>query len=110
LTGLLASTYIDGMSNQAALAEAASGQDPAAGLRAARALRELAERLEALQVGNARDHGWSWQEIAVFLGVSKQAVHKKYAKLLAGRSAGSVILRGMGRPGMSEPRAGDDGV
>lgn len=61
------------------LAEAASGSDPAAGLRAARALRELAERLEALQVANARAHGWSWQEIAFFLGVSKQAVHKKYA-------------------------------
>jgi hypothetical protein len=61
------------------LAEAASGPDPAAGLQAARELRELAERLEALQVANARQRGWSWQEIAVFLGVSKQAVHKKYA-------------------------------
>ena len=61
------------------LAEAASGPDPAAGLQAARELRELAERLEALQVANARKHGWSWQEIAVILGVSKQAVHKKYA-------------------------------
>ncbi len=61
------------------LAEAASGPDPAAGLQAARELRELAERLEALQVANARKHGWSWQEVAVFLGVSKQAVHKKYA-------------------------------
>ncbi len=70
------------MSNEVALAEAASGQDPAAGLRAARALRELAERLEALQVRNAREHGWSWQEVAFFLGVSKQAVHKKYAGLL----------------------------
>jgi hypothetical protein len=110
LTLLQASTYIDGMSNQTALAEAASGQDPAAGLRAARALRELAERLEALQVGNARDRGWSWQEIAVFLGVSKQAVHKKYAKLLAGRSADSVILRGMSRRGIRQPEAGDDGV
>jgi len=67
------------MSNEVALAEAASGPDPAAGLRAARALRELADRLEALQVQNARDRGWSWQEIAIFLGVSKQAVHKKYA-------------------------------
>ena len=61
------------------IAQAASGPDPAQGLRAARELRELAERLEALQVYNARDHGWSWQEIAFFLGVSKQAVHKKYA-------------------------------
>jgi len=67
------------MSNEVALAEAASGPDPAAGLRAARALRELADRLEALQVQNARGGGWSWQEIAIFLGVSKQAVHKKYA-------------------------------
>jgi hypothetical protein len=36
------------MSNEVTLAEAASGQDPAEGLRAARALRELAERLEIL--------------------------------------------------------------
>jgi len=61
------------------LAEAASGADPATGLQAARELRDLAERLEALQVKNARAHGWSWQEIAFFLGVSKQAVHKKYS-------------------------------
>ena len=61
------------------LAEAASGSDPAEGLRAARALRELAERLEGLQVNNARAHGWSWQEIAFFLGVSKKAVHKKHS-------------------------------
>jgi predicted transcriptional regulator len=74
------------MSNEVALAEAASGPDPAAGLRAARALRELADRLEALQVQNARDRGWSWQEIAVFLGVSKQAVHKKYASGAGPRS------------------------
>jgi hypothetical protein len=67
------------MADETALAEAASGSDPGTGLRAARALRELAERLEALQVDNARAHGWSWAEIAVFLGVSKQAVHKKHA-------------------------------
>jgi hypothetical protein len=76
------STYIDDMGDETALAEAASGSDPAEGLRAARALRELAERLEALQVDNARARGWSWQEIAFFLGVSKQAVHKKYASRL----------------------------
>ena len=60
------------------LAREASSRDPAVGLRAVRALRELAERLEALQVASARDRGWSWQEIAVCLGVSRQAVHKKY--------------------------------
>ena len=80
------------MSNEVALAEAASGPDPAAGLRAARALRELADRLEALQVQNARERGWSWQEIAMFLGVSKQAVHKKYAAGPGSRS------RRRGRP------------
>ena len=80
LTLSLASTYVDTMSEGVVLAEAASGRDPAEGLRAARALRLLAERLEALQVDNARAHGWSWQEIAFFLGVSKQAVHKKHAK------------------------------
>jgi hypothetical protein len=85
------------MSNEVTLAEAASGQDPAAGLRAARALRDLAERLEALQVGNARAHGWSWQEIAVSLGVSKQAVHKKYAGQLAGEPARSISRRVVGR-------------
>ncbi len=70
------------MGNETLLAEAANGQDPAQGLRAVRALRELAERLENLQVNNARMHGWSWQEIAFFLGVSKQAVHKKHSRRL----------------------------
>jgi hypothetical protein len=93
------------MSDEIALAEAASGQDPAAGLRAARALRELAERLEALQVGNARANGWSWQEIALFLGVSKQAVHKKYAQMLAGQPA--QIL---GRRAARRRHSGDDRV
>lgn len=60
------------------LAREASSRDPAVGLRAVRALRELAERLESLQVENARAQGRSWQEIAACLGVSKQAVHKKY--------------------------------
>ncbi|GAA0318029.1 MULTISPECIES: RNA polymerase subunit sigma-70 [Actinoallomurus] len=66
------------MNDGVQLAQAAGSRDPAIGLRAVRALRELAERLEGLQVENARDQGWSWQEIAVCLGVSRQAVHKKY--------------------------------
>lgn len=67
------------MNEGVALAEAAGSRDPAVGLRAVRALRELAERLEGLQVDNARGHGWSWQDIAESLGVTRQAVHKKYA-------------------------------
>jgi len=66
------------------LAEAASGRDPAQGLRAVRALRELTERLEALQVDSARRQGWSWQEIAAQLGVSRQAAHKKHARRVRG--------------------------
>ena len=73
------------MSEGVQLAEAASGRDPAEGLRAVRALRELADRLEALQVNNARDRGWSWQDIAAGLGVSRQAAHKKHARRTRGR-------------------------
>jgi hypothetical protein len=57
--------------------DTASG-DPAVGLAAVAALRELLDSLEQLQVGRARERGWSWQRIAVALGVSKQAAHKKY--------------------------------
>jgi hypothetical protein len=61
------------------VAAQASSADPAVGLRAVVALYRLAETLEALQVRNARSKGWSWQEIADALGVSKQAVHKKHS-------------------------------
>jgi DNA-directed RNA polymerase specialized sigma24 family protein len=61
------------------VAEAASSADPSVGLRAVVALHRLAEALEAVQVDNARAAGWSWQEIAAALGISKQAVHKKHA-------------------------------
>jgi hypothetical protein len=61
------------------LAAATSSKDPAVGLAAVAALRALVEVLEALQVDNARAKGWTWQDIASRLGVSKQAVHKKHA-------------------------------
>ncbi len=59
-------------------AAAAASQDPAVGLRAVAVLRELVERLEALQVDSARQAGWSWEQIGKALGVSKQAAHKKH--------------------------------
>jgi DNA-directed RNA polymerase specialized sigma24 family protein len=59
---------------------AAAADDPDTGLRAVRAMRELADRLEVLQVRSARDRGWSWQQIADALGVTRQAVHKKHAR------------------------------
>jgi hypothetical protein len=54
--------------------------DPALGLRAAVALRRLAERVEADQVSVARRRGWSWQQIGDALGVTRQSVHAKHGK------------------------------
>jgi len=62
------------------LTAAAAGADPMVGLRAVRALRRLLEHLEETQVRRARADGWSWQEIAEVLGVSRQAVHKKHRR------------------------------
>jgi hypothetical protein len=73
------------MTEATKLASAAGSGDPAVGLRAVLALRRLLESLEVLQVDNARRRGWSWQEVAEALGVSRQAVHKKHA---GRRSAG----------------------
>lgn len=69
------------------LAAAAGSTDPREGLRAVAALGRLLESLENLQVTHARAKGWSWQEIADELGVSKQAVHKKHA----GRTRGASV-------------------
>jgi DNA-binding NarL/FixJ family response regulator len=62
------------------VAAAASSRDPAVGLAAVASLRRLLESLEQLQVANARERGWSWQQIADALAVSRQAVHKKYRR------------------------------
>jgi hypothetical protein len=69
---------MDGPTQQLAQA-AAESRDPGEGLRAVAALRRLADRLEALHVRRARELGWSWQDIAMNLGVSRQAAHHKYA-------------------------------
>lgn len=88
------SRYLDGLDETAdrqvaTLTAATSSRDPDLGLRAVAALRGLLEVLEALQVDNARAKGWSWQDIATRLGVSKQAVHQKHglrSRPKAGRS------------------------
>ena len=59
---------------------AAASPDPAIGLRGVVVLRRLADQLEAGHVADARQAGWSWQEIGDALGVSRQAVHKKYGR------------------------------
>jgi hypothetical protein len=73
------------MTDATELAKVVDSTDPAVGLRAVAALRQLLEQLEALQVTKAREAGWSWQRIAATLGVSRQAVHKKHAVRLRGR-------------------------
>ncbi len=67
------------------IAEGAASNDPEIGLRSVAALRALTERLELLQVQNARQLGWSWQDIAGRLGVTKQTVHRKYGRLIGRR-------------------------
>ena len=62
------------------LSRTAAQRDPEQGLAAVRALRALADRLEAVQVHNAREQGWSWQAIADVLQVSRQAVHQKHSR------------------------------
>jgi IS30 family transposase len=41
--------------------------------------------LETLQVENARKIGWTWQQIADRLGVSKQTVHRKHGRRIGRR-------------------------
>ena len=68
------------MTDPGHLATEAAAADPGTGLRAVRALRRLLEQLEEAQVERARAQGWSWQQIAEVLGVSRQAVHKKHGR------------------------------
>lgn len=49
-------------------------------LAAVVALRLLADQLEEKTVQKALEQGWTWQQIAEVLGVTKQAVHKKHAR------------------------------
>jgi len=65
----------------------AGDDDPRAGLAATANARRALERVEAVQVRRARMQGRTWAEIAAVLGVSKQAVHKKYGgRRLLGRA------------------------
>jgi len=66
------------MAIAAELVRDADSDDPRSGLRAVAALRRLVEHLEDLHVDRARASGWSWQEIAGELGVTKQTVHRKH--------------------------------
>ena len=72
-----------------------SRQDAASeGLAAVVTLRRLADRLEADEVERAMRAGWSWQQVALALGVTRQAVHKKHARRLI--AAGVEVRRRRG--------------
>ena len=62
------------------LAGEAGSDDPIQALTAVRRLRQELDRVEAAAVRRARNANASWQLIAIALGVSKQAVHKKYGR------------------------------
>ena len=70
------------------MVQEAAADSPLTGLEATVRVRAELERLEAVLVRRARNRGATWTQIAAALGVSKQAVHKKYA--------GRGLLRGRG--------------
>lgn len=54
--------------------------DPDLALAAVVALRRRADHLEIAAVDEAVAQGWTWAAIALALGVSRQAVHKRHAR------------------------------
>jgi hypothetical protein len=63
-----------------ALASESGDADPLKALRALRAMRTELDRQEGALVRKARNLGCGWQMIATALGVTRQAVHKKYGR------------------------------
>jgi len=66
------------------------GNDPLAALGALASIRKEIERREAVLVRRARVRGASWAAIAVVLGVSRQAVHRKHGG--GWREVGAPVL------------------
>jgi DNA invertase Pin-like site-specific DNA recombinase len=62
------------------LAAGAGSDDPIEALNAIAQLRKELDRVEAVAARRARNTGASWQLIALALGISRQAVHKKYGR------------------------------
>jgi DNA-binding XRE family transcriptional regulator len=60
-------------------AVASDTMNPREGLRAVTSLRLVVESLEFRQVEAALRAGLSWGQVAELLGVTRQAVHKKYS-------------------------------
>ena len=64
---------------------ATTPEDPAAAIAAVIGLRGLADRMEREAVERAVDEGWTWQQIAQALGVTRQAANKRHAARLRAR-------------------------
>ncbi len=71
--------------------------DTEAALAAVVALRRSADRLELAAVQCAVDKDWTWAQIAEALGVTKQAVHKRYARRVTRSSGRGTETRKEGR-------------
>jgi len=63
-----------------------SPDEPATAIAAVIALRRLADRMERAAVDAAVAQGWTWQQIAQALGVTRQAAHKRHAARFRDRS------------------------
>ncbi len=68
------------------IVDGADDPNPLTALAAVRQLHQEADRLEALMVRKARVADVSWAAIAMILGVSRQAVHRKYGGARFGNS------------------------
>ena len=73
--------------NRIAAAEQDRPDDPITALKRVAGRIEELEREEYYEVMRARQAGVSWAGIAVALGVSKQAVHRRFKRRLAGDAA-----------------------
>ncbi|CAN5552090.1 sigma factor-like helix-turn-helix DNA-binding protein [soil metagenome] len=72
---------VDSMSDAMhTLTSAAGDENPLKALHAVAEMRAELDRHEAGLVRKARNAGMGWQMIATALGVSRQAVHKKYGR------------------------------
>ena len=67
-----------GETTMSALVAQAEDDDPLRALAATAGLQREVSQREAVAVRRARARGASWAQIAAALGVSRQAVHRKY--------------------------------
>ena len=74
-----------GESEMSTLVVRSGDEDPLSALAAVAELQREVSRAEATVVRRARVTGASWADIARVLGVSRQAVHKKYGGKRFGR-------------------------